>query len=163
MTPIHPVNFLHSLCRFVADRAGLAYAAAAPLKSDLFRFALLEDWANDPASCLLPYGGAGTSWEAVPSISIQVATEGASREAVLTRAQRIFEACLNDEGRPLAMVDFAGVSAADNRPDGSWRIIGLRMLQRPGLIGLNAKDRPRAVFNFDCDFCRTPALPDAGA
>ncbi|MGE5608999.1 MAG: hypothetical protein ACM359_07080 [Bacillota bacterium] len=154
---VDPVDFMHSLCRFVANRSGLAYAAASPQKSDLFRLAILEDYAGDPATGLLPYGGAGTSWEAVPSLSIQVATEGTSREAVLTRAQRVFESLLNDEGRPLSMIDFPGYRAADDAKDGSWRILGLRFLQRPGLIGMNAKNRPRAVFNVDCDFCRTPA------
>ena len=148
-------NFLHSLVRLIASRTALVYwPAVLSSKRDLFLGFSDPSYENDPFSVLLGTGGFGRQWDPLPGCSVQIATTGTSVHAVLNRAQRLFESLLDDEGHALGMYTFSGYKQTDNTADGQWLLVGVNLLQSPGIVGVDKGGRQISTFNCDLRFDR---------
>lgn len=154
---MNPADFLHSLIRHIAATASLAYASGTPRA--LWRNQIIEAAggtaiaAADPSSWLLIYGGPAQNYEGLPRFTVQCGTRGASADLALARAQKIYEALLESTSSyPHQRKTINGYKAADDTADGTWTIVSIDFLQRPGAIGLDAKDRQQFVFNFEVAF-----------
>lgn len=150
-------NFLHSLIKWMAAQAAaqtptlsLPYEQASG--NALFRNAGSDDFAAAPYSVLQIYGGPAGN-DALPRLSVQVETIG-TETAALTRAYQVFELLLAADHRPLRMQTITGYQAADNSADGTWRIVAVDLLGRPGKAGKFDDTRVRVVFNFDIGFVK---------
>lgn len=153
--PLDLNNFLHSWCRRLATAAGLVYLTTP---RSLWRNRIVDGvvgvTVTDPATAVSIYGGGPVSYDPVPSIDVQVLTVGTDPAATLARAQQVFEAHLNGDGTPLIRTTIDGYRAADDVADGTWRVIGLDLFQRPGLVGVDATNRQRASFNARLAICK---------
>ena len=143
---IDPVNFLHSMALAIATATSLKYATTP---RQIFIDRAVEDAnAADPYSVIRAFGGAATSWEVVPSLSIQVMTVGSSPAAALRRAMILFEALLDSDGRPRQAWTFAGKIRETGVSDGTWRVVATSLDGRPGIIGVDEKNRSQCSFNM---------------
>jgi hypothetical protein len=155
MALIDLTNFMHSLALYMATAASLAYLATP---RDLVRVAVEADPdaggtppLNDPYSVVRPYGGPAQGFDPLQRLSVQCKTTGTDPDAVLSRSQLLYGTLLAADGTPLQMKVIAAKKAADNSADtpGSYRLVGVDLLQRPGLIGVDAKGRHESAWNFD--------------
>lgn len=154
---MNPADFLHSLIRHVASMASLTYTGGTPRA--LWRNRIVEAAggtaivAADPASWLLIYGGPGQNYEGLSRFAVQCGTRGSNPDTALAQAQKIYEALLESASSyPLQRKTINGYKAGDDSADGTWTIVSIDFNNRPGAIGLDAKDRPQFVFNFDIAF-----------
>lgn len=143
-------NFLHSLALAMATASSLAYETTP---RSLWRNQAIEDAAADPYSVLRIYGGGPLVWHPLPIISVQCLTSGGGNDAVLSQAQKLFESLLESDGRPAQGRIITGKTVA-GASDGTWRIVWIQIINRPGLIGRTEKGQAQAAFNFDCGFHR---------
>jgi len=151
---IDPANFLHSFCRHLVARAAAATPAVTieylSTPRALFRGVAVETGAAETYTVVRITGGAGTNWDPLPRLSLQVMTVAkAGLETALSRAQTLFEALSDSDGHPARMVTINGYKAADNTADGTWRLVSIDPLQRPSPIGPDANRREQVVFNVD--------------
>lgn len=149
--PIDPNNFLHSLALFMASAAGLNYASAAQPRALWRNLAVEQDGQfTDPYSVLRIYPGPPLRFDPLQRWSVQCETTGKSSDGTLARAQAWFGTLLAADGTPLQMKTIGAVKV-DGSADtpASYRLVGIDLLQRPGLLGVDDRKRHRAVFNFD--------------
>lgn len=163
-----PADFLHSLVRFMVERAGafspplqLNYADhgnAAGEPRDLWRNNAVEERSANPHSVLRIYGGPGTLKHPKPVVSVQVRTSGSDDDAALNRAQALFETLLEDDGEPLRMRRITAYNVTQDVPDGEWMLVHVDFLQRPGMVGRDEHTkRAQIVSSFDVGFYRLAA------
>lgn len=159
MGAIDPNNFLHSLATFMATGASLAYGSGSVRA--LWRNQVVEKaggiTAADPASWLVIYGGPASNWDPQARRTIQCGTVGTGQDLTLRQAQRLFETLLDAEGHPLRMKVITGLNATSGAADGQWTLVSVDLLQAPGLVGVDERNRPRAIFNFEVGFFKNGA------
>lgn len=145
---IDPTNFLHSLATFIAAAVSPAIAYAATPRA-LWLFRAREPEAADPYSVLRIYPGSALFYDPLQFWSVQCETTGQA-DAAITRSQALFATLLAADGTPLHMKVIAATKI-DGTADtpASYRLVGVDLLQRPGILGSDDKGRHRAVFNFD--------------
>lgn len=153
MALIDPNNFLHSLARFVAAAAGgLAYVNTPRA---IVRNVAVEDDAGslaEPYTVLRIYGGPAQPSDPLQRWSVQFKTTGGDPEAVLARSQLLYGTLLDPaSGLPLQMAIVPAYKAADDAADtpANYRLVGIDLLQRPGLIGVDARGRHESAWNVD--------------
>lgn len=164
-------NFLHSLAKYFVARAA-AQEPAVSLECfgtprSLWRNKVVElpdsngPWpANltDPYSVLRIYGGPGTQKDPQQRSSIQCFTSGTGEEAVLQRAQVLFECCLfppddpQQPLQPLRMTRIDGFDCRTDQPLGAWMLVSIDPTSRAGKIGVDSRGRPQVSFNFDAGY-----------
>jgi hypothetical protein len=157
-------DFLHSLARDLVVRAAaasvpvtIAYPAtpSASTPAGLWTGKAIEAYAADPYTVLRITGGAGTTWDPLPRLSVQFWTVGKGGPvAALNRAQTLFEALLDADGRPARMRVIDGFKWANDAADGHWLVVSIDPLQRPGPLGPDANGREQVSFNCDIGFVR---------
>jgi hypothetical protein len=154
--PLNIDNFLHSLCRWLSAATSLRYGTSSPTRQ-LFRHQAVEDaLAADPCSVVRVYGGPGVNWLATHQRSLQVMTIGKAPAAVLAQAQALYEAFLSGN-RAAHMTVITGYTAANVTgagDDGTWRLIGIDLLQQPGINGIDERGRVQSSFNVDVTFVK---------
>lgn len=154
---MNPADFLHSLIKFIAATAGLNYTTSSP--RHLWRNQIAEAAggaaivAATTATWLVIYGGPAQNLEGLPRVAVQCGTRGVDPDLAMAQAQKVYEALLESTSRyPLQRQTINAFKAADDSADGTWTIVSIDFSQRPGAIGLDAKDRPQFVFNFEIAF-----------
>ena len=145
--PFDTTNFLNSLAVNLAAELTIEYAGTPRA---LWILVADDKAAADPATALIPYGGMPTAWDPLPPRSVQVRTVGTSAVAAMVRAEAIYAEML-EGGRPWQrkVIDAYALGAAE--ADGSWKIVALELLQPPGMIGYDEKNRAVVVFNFSVE------------
>lgn len=142
-------DFLHSLCRYLATQTGLKYGATP---QQLWRGLAVEGTGCATTwSVLSVYPGPALSWHPLPRMAVQVLTTGGD-EAALQQAQTLFEACCAADKTPLRMTVINGFKAADNTADGTWRLVSVDPMQRPGAVGRDENRRQRVSFNVEIGY-----------
>lgn len=147
------VEFLRVFAVYVAGRASLAYGGATPTPAvpwSLWLYQSVDDQAAATRTVIRPYDGE-LGYVPRPRAGLQFRTTGPDPASVMTQIQAVFNALLDSSGQPLRRVDVP-VSPAT----ATHRIIGVHVLQAPGLLGVDEVERPWAAFNADVDFVTIP-------
>jgi hypothetical protein len=149
-------KFLHSLCRWLSAQTSLRYGVSTPTRQ-LFRHQAVEDaTAADPYSVVRIYGGPGMSWLAQAARSIQIMTIGTAAAATLAQAQKLYEAFLSSnvvaQGTSIGGYTLANLTSAAD--DGTWKLIGVDLLQQPGINGVDERGRVQSSFNVEVTFVK---------
>lgn len=154
-------NFLHSFAKDLVARAAAAtpsvtivYQRTPPAKADLWRGRAVEAESLDPYSVLAITGGPPQGFDALVRRSVQIWTVGSTIEGALNRAQTLYEAMLDTDGRPVRMRTITGYLAANNTSDGHWLIVSIDPLQAPGHVGTDVNRKEQVSFNVDLGFVK---------
>jgi hypothetical protein len=157
---VNLLNFLHSLARYVVTRA----AAHAGGDAELHRRAAAEPLAEpggagdaaDPYTVFRYGPGPALSNDPLPRASVQVFTSGTDPEAVLTRAQTIFEALCGDDAKAQIAARMLVIDGykLDDTADGHWLIVSIDPLQRPGFLPPAARSGKRRASTLDIGFVK---------
>lgn len=156
MTNLDLNDFLHSLAKFMVGRAA-AFApsvtiAYAGTPRQIWRDKVNEDFAADPYATLRIYPGPPLTWHPLPRLSLQVQAVGTDDAAALAFAWTLFQTLIEDDGKPLRMRQIDGFKAADDSSsDGTYMIVSIDPLQRPGFTGRDDSTRGRALATFNCE------------
>ena len=150
-------NFLHSLATFIVAQAAalsppvtLAYQATPRA---LWRNLAREADAADPYSTLRFYGG--PPWNRYHPLlrqSVQVQTIGTDDVAALQRSWALFQTLQDAAGRPLRMTVIPGTVADSSTANGTWMIVSVDALQRPGSTSRDDRGRSVVTWNFEIAF-----------
>jgi hypothetical protein len=136
-------NFMHSLVSAIATAASLVYSTTP---RQIWRGRADESAAADPYAVMSAYPGPGTAWDAEERPSIQCMVVGTSGEAAERLAGQIYAALRDNDGRPKQNWTLNGLTTA-GVADGTYRIIGIDVAQRPGRIGVDERGRVMVAFN----------------
>lgn len=157
-----PINFLHSVLLQVEALTGMIYQQAEG--RDLWRGQVDEAGAGGAGSAapytqaiLYPSGPRRAGANGAEMASVQWVTIGL-HDGALRNAQAVFEALCNADGTSRLNWVIPGATSLA-AADGSWRIIAIDHLQRPGVLGAagdesQSRGRVRVVFNSDITFTR---------
>jgi hypothetical protein len=155
VTSIDPADFLHSLATVMAAAASVNYASGSP--RGLWIWQAVEDAggagvaAADPYSVLSIFSGSPQGWGLLPRVNVQCKTVGSNRGAAALAAMKLYEALLDTDGYPWRMRRIAGLTVAGTA-DGHWRVVSADSQGRPGMIGVDDRNRAEVVFNFEVGF-----------
>jgi hypothetical protein len=135
-------DFLHSLCLHLSVQLGLAYEATP---RGLWRNRAVDADSADPYSVVACYGGPPQSWGVNDVLLIQVKTTGED-DAANAQAQSIFGSLHDGAGYPAHGRTIPAITTADVAV-GTYKLIAIDFVSRPGLSGRDDRGRCEVTFN----------------
>lgn len=144
---VDPINFQHSLARYVAGRAGLVYQPATPGPRSLWINKVIEADALDPYTLIRQQlGPSQYGTESVSRMSIKVRTVGRDATETMRQAQSVFEALKVPDGSTPLRFTQIDARTVEGQADGKWLISSLDFNYTPGFNGTDVNQKSIVEF-----------------